>query len=127
MYQNRQQSNVRAGKGRLLLVWFFLIAFVVIALAAYVVYFYPLAYSRADTSTSTPVVIQPPVLDIVAYNHKLNDLAHLATTTPLNSSGQASTTKPHLWPVKIVYPNVGALLPFNRIVAYYGNFYSTGM
>jgi hypothetical protein len=26
-----------------------------------------------------------------------------------------------------VYPNGGALLPFNRIVAYYGNFYSTKM
>jgi hypothetical protein len=29
--------------------------------------------------------------------------------------------------VKTVYPNAGALLPFHRIVAYYGNFYSTGM
>ena len=26
-----------------------------------------------------------------------------------------------------MYPLAGALLPFNRIVAYYGNFYSTGM
>jgi hypothetical protein len=26
-----------------------------------------------------------------------------------------------------VYPLPGALLPFNRIVAYYGNFYSKGM
>ena len=33
----------------------------------------------------------------------------------------------HLWPVKTVYPNAGALLPFNRIVAYYGNLYSTKM
>lgn len=31
------------------------------------------------------------------------------------------------WPVKTVYPNAGALLPFNRIVAYYGNLYSTKM
>ena len=30
----------------------------------------------------------------------------------------------HLWPVKTVYPNTGAILPFNRIVAYYGNLYS---
>jgi hypothetical protein len=29
-----------------------------------------------------------------------------------------------LWPVQTVYPNYGALLPFNRIVAYYGNFYT---
>lgn len=34
----------------------------------------------------------------------------------------------HLWPVKgAPYPRGGALLPFNRIVAYYGNLYSTKM
>lgn len=32
-----------------------------------------------------------------------------------------------IWPVKTVYPNAGALLPFNRIVAYYGNLYSKKM
>ena len=31
------------------------------------------------------------------------------------------------WPVKTVYPNVGALLPYNRIIAYYGNLYSKKM
>lgn len=31
------------------------------------------------------------------------------------------------WPVKAPYPLAGALLPFKRIVAYYGNFYSKGM
>ena len=36
-------------------------------------------------------------------------------------------TKTHLWPVKTVYPNTGAILPFNRIIAYYGNLYSTKM
>lgn len=34
---------------------------------------------------------------------------------------------PHLWPVKTAYPNAGAILPFNRIVAYYGNLYSKNM
>ncbi len=33
----------------------------------------------------------------------------------------------HLWPVKTVYPEAGAILPFNRIVAYYGNLYSKNM
>lgn len=32
-----------------------------------------------------------------------------------------------IWPVKTAYPEAGALLPFNRIVAYYGNLYSTRM
>jgi hypothetical protein len=57
-------------------------------------------------------------------------------STPKNSelpAGQAGTTtakvtlKKELWPVKAAYPNHGALLPFNRIVSYYGNFYSRQM
>lgn len=32
-----------------------------------------------------------------------------------------------LWPAKAPYPLEGAVLPFNRIVAYYGNLYSKGM
>ncbi|MFA5946846.1 MAG: hypothetical protein WC813_02365 [Patescibacteria group bacterium] len=51
-----------------------------------------------------------------AYNLKLRELAHLK-----------EDEEPGLWPAKAVYPNVDALLPFNRIVAYYGNFYSKGM
>ncbi len=35
--------------------------------------------------------------------------------------------KPTGWPVKTEYPKDGALLPFNRIVAYYGNLYSKKM
>lgn len=31
------------------------------------------------------------------------------------------------WPVRAEYPMPGAILPFKRIVAYYGNFYSKGM
>ena len=31
------------------------------------------------------------------------------------------------WPVKLEYPLPGAILPFNRIVAYYGNLYSKKM
>lgn len=34
---------------------------------------------------------------------------------------------PSAWPVKTAYPNAGAILPFSRIVAYYGNFYSAQM
>src|SRR5207247_4348403 len=31
------------------------------------------------------------------------------------------------WPVKTAYPIPGAILPFKRIVAYYGNLYSKNM
>jgi hypothetical protein len=87
----------------------------------------------------------PPELDRAAYDAKMLQLANypvvIATTTAssthrVTSSSTAtiiSTTTPsstmlaRRWPVKTVYPNYGALLPFNRIVAYYGNFLSTQM
>jgi hypothetical protein len=51
--------------------------------------------------------------DTAIYNKKLLYLAHDKPTSK--------------WPAKGVYPLSGALLPFNRIVTYYGNFYSKGM
>lgn len=53
------------------------------------------------------------VLDSLAYDLKVEHLANNDTTGK--------------WPVKGPYPLPGALLPFNRIVAYYGNLYSKGM
>lgn len=52
-------------------------------------------------------------IDTVAYNKKMRWMANG------DSSGR--------WPVKGPYPLKGALLPFNRIIAYYGNLYSTRM
>lgn len=91
-------------------------------------------------------VFSLPVLNKDDYNARMLALAHyvapvLASTTATSTIALASTTPPgpvstatttvrvpgHQWPVPTVYPNVGALLPFNRIVAYYGNFYSKGM
>ena len=64
-----------------------------------------------------------PVLDKEAYDLKLRQLAHLeerGTTTTSTAQGA--------WPVTDApYPLPGAILPFNRILAYYGNFYSKGM
>ena len=109
---------------------------------------------QGTTSISTILPpTSPPVLDLEGYNRKLLalanngllDLLHATTTTILVASSTASTTETILktvipptatelvsstkenWPAKAVYPKVGALLPFNRIVAYYGNFYSTKM
>jgi len=93
------------------------------------------AKSLSGTS-SAPVVAS---LDIAAYNKKLIQIAnypssttaHLtassSATSDASSSSLAAIAPRHPWPVKTVYPNAGALLPFNRIVAYYGNFYSTSM
>lgn len=61
--------------------------------------------------SSTPAVMPP--LDTVLYNQRM------ARITNGDSSGR--------WPVKADYPLPGAVLPFNRIVAYYGNLYSRQM
>jgi hypothetical protein len=66
-----------------------------------------------DTSiTNTTEPARGP-LDTALYNKKLAQLANG------DSSGR--------WPVKTAYPLAGAVLPFKRIVAYYGNFYSKKM
>ena len=54
-----------------------------------------------------------PPLDTALFNAKL------AWNTNGDSSGK--------WPVKMDYPNAGAILPFKRIVAFYGNLYSKQM
>jgi hypothetical protein len=78
---------------------------------------------KGETKNNEPepmeVIPAPVVLDKVLYDKKMIALANYASTT--------STTTVRLWPAKTVYPNAGAILPFSRIVAYYGNLYSKGM
>jgi hypothetical protein len=83
-------------------------------------------YSReeAEATTTTPSGIiakpeQKPFLDTKLYDAKMIAIANYASTT-------ASTTK-RIWPTPAPYPKAGAILPFKRIIAYYGNFYSTRM
>jgi len=77
-------------------------------------------------ASSTPEAVPVPELDFALYDKKMLVLANNATSTKTASS-TATTTKRTLWPVKTVYPKVGAILPFKRIVAYYGNLYSKNM
>ncbi|HYF10121.1 MAG TPA: hypothetical protein VD967_00760, partial [Candidatus Paceibacterota bacterium] len=60
-----------------------------------------------------------PVLDVALYDKLYNALATYPSTTP--------STTVRLWPPKTPHPKAGAILPFRRIVAYYGNFYSKQM
>jgi hypothetical protein len=66
-----------------------------------------------DQVVTEPVVPQIPRLDKDLYD------ASLVTMTNGDTSG--------MWPVQTEYPLDGALLPMNRIIAYYGNLYSTRM
>lgn len=113
------------------------------------------AVAKGATTTAN-VETEPatPKLDTADYDKRLLALSHykppepisvLSTTT--NASGTvvksyATTTPPNplryspntnvtingkLWPKAQPYPHPGAILPFKRIVAYYGNFYSRQM
>lgn len=73
------------------------------------------ADSAAKTTTTTTTSPASPTtsIDTVLYNKKMMELANGDTTG--------------LWPQKMPYPLPGAILPYNRIVAFYGNLYSTRM
>jgi hypothetical protein len=97
----------------------------------------------ADALQAEKKIIVPaiPPFDPIAYDKKLNEIANNpippGPTTKIvkdPKTGVETTvtippkpTPPNIWPVKTVYPNAGAILPFNRIIAYYGNLYSTKM
>lgn len=49
------------------------------------------------------------------------------TTVPAQDPQTVFTSHKKSWPAESTYPEHGAILPFKRIVAYYGNFYSTRM
>lgn len=78
----------------------------------------------------------PPVtvLDKEDYDRRMLVLANNPEpkeTVVINEEGEEEVVivepEPTGWPAKTVYPKPGAILPFNRVVAYYGNFYSTRM
>lgn len=92
------------------------------------------SYSAIVASSTEPFRPLIPPLDTLAYDTKLLEIAHVATSTPfyayyLSTSTPTSTPSLSLpWPTHAIYPRDSrALLPFNRIVAYYGNFYSKFM
>jgi len=94
-------------------------------------------FSFGGVEYAAPPTPPVPVLDIPAYNQKMVFLANFGTTTydtgiSATSSAWTATTSSissplNPWPVATPYPNAGAILPFSRIVAYYGNFESTAM
>jgi hypothetical protein len=57
--------------------------------------------------------VAPAGFDTADYNKKMLELCNH------DSSGK--------WPVKTVYPLAGAIFPYNRVIAFYGNLYSKRM
>ncbi len=103
---------------------------VAVVALVYVLGFSPLASSEYVSNVAERFV-QLPTLDKSDYNARLLALSHIGTSTPVSATASTSvriaTTTLLRWPVSTVYPNVGAILPFKRVIAYYGNFYSTKM
>lgn len=82
--------------------------------------------SREYLSGTGEVLVPLPELDKFDYDARLRALAKVPSE--LGTSTATSTPRiQRAWPPEAPYPRVGALLPFRRIVAYYGNFYSTRM
>lgn len=126
--------------------WVFLIFFVIILFVSYFIFpeFFGsvISYSKDEKSADVsgvekkpPVPVVPP-LDKEAYDRKLIEIANnpapKVVVPQKDKNGNEIPVPPtppptYLWPVKTEYPRDGAILPFNRIVAYYGNLYSTKM
>jgi hypothetical protein len=112
------------------------------------------ASSTYKNDTHVENVVEEPKLDTKDFDTRLLALAHykqpepvvvLSTSTDANgtiveshttstpasllrySSSTNVTIEGKLWPKAQPYPLVGAVLPFKRIIAYYGNFYSRQM
>jgi hypothetical protein len=71
---------------------------------------------NSKEQTTKPIPTQQkkiPIIDTIDYNKRMLALSNNDTTGK--------------WPVKTPYPLPGAILPYNRIVAYYGNLYSKRM
>lgn len=66
----------------------------------------------SPTVTELSPATEEVVLDTTAYDRQLLFL---------------NTKDSLVWPIKGPYPLPGAILPFKRIIAYYGNLYSKGM
>jgi hypothetical protein len=111
-------------------------------------------YERNPTASTTSAInlikeiipTWPTNLDTKEYDKRLLALANytlpkpiveattstssVATTTPILPvySDKNNVTVPgKLWPAAAPYPNGDAIIPFKRILSYYGNFYSKNM
>ncbi|MEX2052297.1 MAG: hypothetical protein WD991_01200 [Candidatus Paceibacterota bacterium] len=126
----------KVAKGKKISAWAGLFFCLVLAF-----YFFPKFLSSGVSYESVSVIqteeeeeklpVIPP-LDREAYDAKLikvanNPVPKEIPEDPDNPTTTPVETKVNLWPVKTEYPLGGALLPFNRIIAYYGNLYSRKM
>ncbi len=73
----------------------------------------PVKAVAPDTTRTEPETPAVAALDTAEYDKRMRAIANG------DSTGR--------WPVKAPYPLPGAVFPFNRVIAYYGNLFSKGM
>lgn len=107
-----------------------------VALVSYVLFVANISASeyRSEAAHLVGRFIPLPTLDTKEYDRRLLKLAHVPLSTTTSPTAQiaamhatSTAVSSRLWPAKAPYPKKGAILPFKRVVAYYGNFYSTKM
>lgn len=123
------------------IIWVFLVL-TILLLTLFFVFpklFGSVFYNKDDQKKLAVPALSP--LDTVAYDKKMLEMANNpAPKKPITKivkdpktgketivTIEPKSAPPNLWPVKTVYPKVGAIFPFKRIIAYYGNLYSTKM
>ncbi|MEO5635137.1 MAG: hypothetical protein ABIS26_02325 [Candidatus Paceibacterota bacterium] len=99
------------------------------------------ATKKAENSLSVTPLPEIEPIDKATYDKKMIEIANnpppsVPTTKIVKDpkTGKETTITipakvqaPNIWPPKAAYPIAGALLPFHRIIAYYGNLYSKKM
>ncbi|MBK9017410.1 MAG: hypothetical protein IPM82_27060 [Saprospiraceae bacterium] len=84
-------------------------------------------FACSKTEGSTTTSLKPPIGEATK---PIEDTVLKLDTADYKSRFEAlnADDKSGKWlSLKAPYPNVGAILPFNRVIAYYGNFYSKRM
>lgn len=130
--------------------WFFFLLFLLVIVA---LVFYPgylklgkVTYKKDNVAKSAFNKIaevfdiskepEPPVLDKADYDRRMLLMANnppppppKTITDPTTGEVKTIETPPpvYKWPKTGPYPNPLAILPFKRVIAYYGNLYSTKM
>lgn len=127
-------------------IYFWIITIIIFTVLLFIGYFIPLKISSIfyqDNGDTKEIkkeekeviknIFTP--LDKVDYDRRMNLLANNPPPKVIEPKTDPKTgeiipipkPKPNLWPAEHTYPKDGVILPFNRIVAYYGNLYSKKM
>ncbi len=116
----------------------FIVVVLFVVVADHAAFFNPVVYYHVPPIKVDPPKIDPPPpqpqLNIALYNKLMEELANnpvapsfVASTSAARASSTIVRQPTYLWPAHAAYPAYGAILPFNRVVAYYGNFLSPAM